>query len=294
LTHGDVVPVDEPFSVNGSELMYPGDPAGPASETINCRCTVATVIPELEDTSLVSDEKIAAELEKRGEVPTVAEPTAAPARDLERERFREFEVTKPGDEAEVDNWAMNSSYDAWNATLTPQQRAILESYKASDYEYLNPVWRGEPGAIADLDLIGMNKKQFDQATRNLDSALRQHRLPNDVRLWRGGSHPEITAALESGKSLEDLQGMVISDDAPVSTSLNSDASDNFVRWAGKDGVKFEIQAPRGTYGAYIEYMKETASDMQEFEFLLARGTKMEILDASVRDGVKHIVTRVLF
>ena len=65
LTHGQVVPVDEPFSVNGSELMFPGDPIGPASETINCRCTVATVIPELEDTSLASDKRIAAELEKR-------------------------------------------------------------------------------------------------------------------------------------------------------------------------------------------------------------------------------------
>lgn len=37
--HGEVVPVDEPFS-NG--LQYPGDQSGPAEEVINCRCVMTT------------------------------------------------------------------------------------------------------------------------------------------------------------------------------------------------------------------------------------------------------------
>jgi Phage Mu protein F like protein len=32
--------MDEPFSVGGSSLAFPGDPNGPAREVINCRCVV--------------------------------------------------------------------------------------------------------------------------------------------------------------------------------------------------------------------------------------------------------------
>lgn len=39
--HGNSVGLNEPFiSPSGARLMYPCDPAGPASETINCRCWV--------------------------------------------------------------------------------------------------------------------------------------------------------------------------------------------------------------------------------------------------------------
>lgn len=41
-----VVPIDEPFIVMGEKLMYPGDPNGSPSNTINCRCAV---LPVMED-----------------------------------------------------------------------------------------------------------------------------------------------------------------------------------------------------------------------------------------------------
>lgn len=37
------VPVDKPFIVGGFELMFPGDPTGPAQEVIQCRCTMLLV-----------------------------------------------------------------------------------------------------------------------------------------------------------------------------------------------------------------------------------------------------------
>lgn len=37
------VPLDQPFKVGGEPLMYPGDPAGSASNVINCRCVIVHI-----------------------------------------------------------------------------------------------------------------------------------------------------------------------------------------------------------------------------------------------------------
>ena len=39
-----VVGMDEPFSIGGFSMMYPGDPDGPAQESIQCRCYMETRI----------------------------------------------------------------------------------------------------------------------------------------------------------------------------------------------------------------------------------------------------------
>jgi uncharacterized protein with gpF-like domain len=38
--HGQTVPITEPFTVGGEQLLYPGDPAASDGNVINCRCTV--------------------------------------------------------------------------------------------------------------------------------------------------------------------------------------------------------------------------------------------------------------
>lgn len=44
--NGQVVGIDEPFIVDGEELMYPGAPTGSAGNVIQCRCTVLPVLEE--------------------------------------------------------------------------------------------------------------------------------------------------------------------------------------------------------------------------------------------------------
>lgn len=64
---GQVVPLDQPFDVDGIELLYPGDPDGPDELVINCRCSMVYVdAPEGADRTH-SDLQAAAE--RGGDVP---------------------------------------------------------------------------------------------------------------------------------------------------------------------------------------------------------------------------------
>jgi hypothetical protein len=268
------------------------------------RVPIGTLPPPGEDSECQTNCKCTMKYYKVDETPAAVQPQVEPAmpeppprRQLERDRFRRFEVPDARSSAsrgeidsakeEIGNWGRDSSYEGWNASLSDKEREWLELYKQEGYEWINAELRGDIGASYDYDF---NPTDVRKATKAMDAAMKRHRLPNDVTLWRGGSHPEITKALESGRDIDDLAGMIISDDAYVSTSLNSGAADPFVKWAGDDAIKFEIQAPRGTRGAYIEYMDDS---MEEYEYLLERGTRFEILEASVIDGVRHIVARVI-
>lgn len=44
--NGQVVLINEPFTVSGELLMYPGDTAGSAGNVINCRCAVVFVVDD--------------------------------------------------------------------------------------------------------------------------------------------------------------------------------------------------------------------------------------------------------
>jgi len=41
--NGQIVGLNEPFTVGSEELMYPGDPAGSPEQVVNCRCAVVFV-----------------------------------------------------------------------------------------------------------------------------------------------------------------------------------------------------------------------------------------------------------
>lgn len=45
---GQVVPVDDPFIVDGEEIAFPGDPSGSAENVINCRCVMVYGVQALQ------------------------------------------------------------------------------------------------------------------------------------------------------------------------------------------------------------------------------------------------------
>jgi hypothetical protein len=68
------IPVDEPFILRSKtgkdrgphKLMYPGDPNGPAHETINCRCKTYSTTDRIGAIGSSLDGRISQELERRG------------------------------------------------------------------------------------------------------------------------------------------------------------------------------------------------------------------------------------
>lgn len=59
------IPVDQPFRIGDIEIMYPGDPAAPAKETVNCGCRTLTVHPDIGVIETPLDRQVVAQLEKR-------------------------------------------------------------------------------------------------------------------------------------------------------------------------------------------------------------------------------------
>jgi hypothetical protein len=46
-TEAQPIPINQPFQVGRYSMMYPGDPMAGAEETVNCRCVMITVVPEI-------------------------------------------------------------------------------------------------------------------------------------------------------------------------------------------------------------------------------------------------------
>ena len=69
-TAANPIPVDFLFSVGSDLLRFPGDPNGSAEETINCRCSMATVVQELGPIETSLDKAIEQEILRREDAKT--------------------------------------------------------------------------------------------------------------------------------------------------------------------------------------------------------------------------------
>ena len=58
LLHGQTVATEEPFTVEGEEIMFPGDPAAPGYLVYNCRCTLISQIKGFEGDTVKESPKM--------------------------------------------------------------------------------------------------------------------------------------------------------------------------------------------------------------------------------------------
>lgn len=114
-THGEldgqVVDVDEPFRVDGMEIMEPGDPSAPPELVYNCRCTLGYVYPKYEH--LVNHDRRAKN--ENGEYEQVGDVT-----------FKEWQEGKRGNSA-------NTVTEEQAPQLSPEEKARIDFDGGDDY-----------------------------------------------------------------------------------------------------------------------------------------------------------------
>lgn len=97
---GQIVDVDEPFTVNGMTIMYPGDPNADPSLVYNCRCTLGYEYPEYS--------------------------TRGQRRDNETGEVIDYKTYKEWEKSKSDETKSTDSYDFVNTVFVDKQYDTLD------------------------------------------------------------------------------------------------------------------------------------------------------------------------
>jgi GNAT superfamily N-acetyltransferase len=263
---GNGIPLDEPFLVGDSSMMYPGDQDGAADEVINCRCALsyeeagASSEPSVSDTTLTEEPP-----------PSEPEPVAEPSFSLPSTIAAPSEPVP----ATIDAVTRESERAYESELLHPGGvGGALDEYQSTAYGPINRSLRGDP----DEPPLGSEDRQVLNQMRDALEIPGQHgTLPDDAILYRGMS-------VETGA---DLTGDLVRDPAFLSTTVNpSDAlryTTGTTPRPGREKVALRLHAPAGT--------RFLAPMDTEGEAILAPGSGYRILGESAHplaEGVRTL------
>lgn len=192
--------------------------------------------------------------------------------------------------------ALYRAFEPVTPTVSKTEMRAIENYQGSGYIDMNEAARNIPRhGIAQIANVQLNR------IRQLDAAIGKSQVPSDLMLFRGVSgHSDFTIGIK--KAIRDgnlVPGSTLTDHGFSSSTMNDRRARLF---AGSEGILFEIETPRGSYGLYINEarrlfgrhqgtgMTEKDGFYGEQEVLLPRGTTIEILEIR-REAGKPIVIR---
>lgn len=210
---GQTVPLDQPFTVGGVQMDSPGAAGAPASEVVNCRCSMLMLYPG--DTR-----PDGTEVPEAGTVFDRNAPTG--------------EAVDLGDG--VDELERHARIVRRQAILNADEQAARDFYMTDHFTKINaPLRAGR--AIDDPDLL--------RHVESLDAAIMKSELPGDVTLFRGLSFEDPREHLTS--RLKFRPGAVLADDAYLSTTTTQQGLAQFAQQTpGARGIALTIRAKKGT------------------------------------------------
>lgn len=164
----------------------------------------------------------------------------------------------------------NSPEGRWLKNLSPDESRAVSDYCADGYYDINAYFRKKS------DWENIDALKVKKTSKDLDSAIEKFNLTENITVFRG-----IDSDALSNIDLEHLSGQIYEDKGYMSTSpVHSDIVDN-------RAALFEIQIPSGTgIGAYVNSLSGFKDE--EYEFLLKRGTKCEVVSVDL-SGDKPII-----
>lgn len=314
---GERVAVGEEFS-NG--LRFPGDPQGPGREVYNCRCTLVAAIDGIDQSAAARFDRLPDSMsyddwkqrarDRMESGASTSDDVIAPNNstwvdgdggfrvfdqggskwdgdqayyfdqyfDEESGRYR-LQKVYGGDRSleEVNERAVG--FDWWNDKTTEAERKVIESYQNSSASINGQLRAGEVTS-ANATKIRKMEHALDEAEVGVPFVCQ--REANSALL-----------GLDRQASVEEIRGMVgerVTDKGFMSCSPTSrddfKFGDNTARGMGTteaDRVQYHIQVPEGKG---IGGLVGTHSMMVD-EFILNRGSVLEVMGAYEVDGVVH-------
>lgn len=254
LADGQIKPIDKPFEVGGFLLMFPGDPAGPPSETIQCRCD--TVYELSEDWATGSSEvPIETPSQTPSEVPNISNENR--------------DITKG---ALTERSALSS---------VPKYPAIADDgvsmYYGNEYKQINAAMRGVESADA----------RTKRAIKSLQSGFSRTVTSNDIVVHRGMFYGSKSFG-DDAWNRPDLTGVEWTDKAPASSTTNPAVADRFASKFTDEGVSMRIRIPKGTPAMRLSEWGDEA------EVLLQPGLRYRVVkDNGTIDNVRHLDVEVI-
>lgn len=234
-----VQPLDEPFIVGGARLMFPHDPSGPASEVVNCRCTV------LFDEQPLCVCTPAWVRRETGSLTSAGQPDCGCSEDVDQAEKEALQVFDIGRRTMQDLGKRKGREKA-------AHDAVM-GYAGDDFIDINEALRFDEGMT----------KSVAKKIKDMDHAFERGRIVSNKNLVLFRGIDEEHDDLESFTRV----GAEFVDDGFMSTSIKRQVAQNF---SGDKGIVLEMLVPPGVP------VVSSPRDSPEAEIILKRGTRMRV------------------